>query len=162
MKTKALLVAALGAASLTLSSGALAQQTPGWYVGAEVGQVDLEDAEKDTGFRFLGGYQFNRNLAAEASYNMIYDKEGVEITAWELAGVFSFPVANRLSVLGKLGFAMWEGEVEGAEGADGTDLTYGIGLQYDFSPRLGVRGMWQRYDVEGDADVLSIGVIYRF
>ena len=160
---KVLAAAFLSAASLTLSSGALAQQQDrGLYIGADVGQVDFEGEAKDTGFRFLGGYRFNRTLAAELGYAMLYDKDGVEATAWELVGVASFPIANRFSVFGKLGLAMWEAEGGGVK-EDGTDLTYGVGVQYDLTPRFAIRGQWQRYDVDdADADVLSIGIIYKF
>ena len=157
------LVAMLGAAAMSMSAGAIAQQQPasGWYVGGDVGQLDLEDADKDTAFRILGGYQINRTFAAELGYAMLYDKDNVEVTAWELVGIGSFPLANRFSVFGKLGFAMWEAEFPGGDD-DGTDLTYGIGLQYDVSRNLGLRAQWQRYDVEADADVLSVGLVYRF
>jgi OOP family OmpA-OmpF porin len=157
------LVAMLGAAAMSVSAGAMAQQQPasGWYIGGDIGQLDLEDADKDTAWRILGGYQINRNFAAELGYGMLYDKDDVEVTAWELVGIGSFPLANRFSVFGKLGFAMWEAEFPGGDD-DGTDLTYGIGLQYDVSRNLGLRAQWQRYDVDADADLLSIGLIYRF
>lgn len=156
------LVAALSVAAMTVSAGAMAQQSASkWYLGADVGTTDLEGADDDTALRILGGYQINRTFAAELGYGMLYDKGGVDVTAWELVGIGSFPLGNRFSVFGKLGLAMWEVEA-GAFDDDGTDLTYGIGLQYDLSNRLGLRGQWQRYDVDGDADVLSIGFIYRF
>jgi OOP family OmpA-OmpF porin len=163
------LVAMLGAAAMSVSAGAIAQQQPasGWYVGADIGQLDLEDADKDTAFRFLGGYQINRTFAAELGYGMLYDKGDVEVTAWELVGLAKMPIGTNFSVFGKLGFAMWEAEQRnvpffGTIKDDGTDLTFGIGLQYDVSRNLGVRAQWQRYDVDADADLLSIGLIYRF
>jgi hypothetical protein len=77
-------------------------------------------------------------------------------------GVGSFPIANRLSVFGKLGFAMTTVEAAGVDDDD-TDLTFGVGLQYDLTPKFGIRGQWQRYQGEGDdADVMSVGIIYRF
>ena len=161
MKTKAWLAAVLGAASLTLSSGALAQQSTGWYVGADIGNAEINNGPDDTAWRLVGGYQFNRNLAAEVGYSSLLDKDGVEATALELVAVGMFPIANRFSVFGKVGFA--NVEVESAAGSDDkTELTYGVGVQYDFSPRLGLRGQWQRYDTENEVDVLSVGVVYKF
>lgn len=164
------LVAMLGASALAMSGGAMAQQKmqdTGWYVGADVGTTDLDGADDDTGLRILGGYNINRNFAAELGYSMLYDKGGVEVTAWELVGIGKYPVSNNFSIFGKLGFAMWEAEANlgpfGRVKDDGTDLTFGLGVQYDLSRNFGVRGQWQTYDVgDGDADVLSIGVIYRF
>jgi OmpA-OmpF porin, OOP family len=161
------LIAVLSAAAMTVSAGALAQQSrmSGWYVGGDIGKVDF-GSEDDTGFRILGGYQLNRNFAAELGYGMLFDKGGAEVTTWELVGIGSYPLANNFSIFGKLGFAMWETEVSVLGltlKEDGTDLTYGFGVQYDVNPRLAIRGQWQRYDVDPDeADMFSIGLIYRF
>jgi hypothetical protein len=35
-------------------------------------------------------------------------------------------------------------------------------LQYDFSPKVGARLQWQRYDTSSEIDVVSVGVHYRF
>jgi len=42
------------------------------------------------------------------------------------------------------------------------ELTYGAGLQYDFTRRIALRDQWQRYDTEEKIDLLSIGVIVQF
>ena len=167
------LVAMLGAAAMTMSAGAIAQKqsaTTGWYIGGDFGQTDVEDIDEDTSWKILGGYQINRTFAVELGYANLFDKSisgvDVEVTAWDLVGVASFPLGDKFSVFGKLGFAMWDAEASlpgfGSVSDDGTDLTFGVGLQYDVSRNLGIRGQWQRYDVEGDADLLSIGLIYRF
>jgi OmpA-OmpF porin, OOP family len=161
---KKLVATAVLAAAMALPTFASAQARgadTGFYVGGDVGQLDLDGADKDTGFRILGGYQINRNFSAELGYSMLYDKDDVDVSAWELVGVGKLPLNNNFSLIGKLGFAMWEVEAFG-EKADGTDLTYAVGVQYDVSRNLGIRAQWQRYDVEGDADLLSVGLVYRF
>ena len=157
------LVTMLGAAAMGMSGAAMAQQPmSGWYVGGDIAKVEVE-SEDDTGFRILGGYEINRTFAAELGYTSLFDKDGVEVTAFELVGIGKFPVANSFSVFGKLGLAMWDAEIDGVGSDDGTDLTYGVGVQYDLTSRLGIRGQLQWYDVdEADADVISVGVIYRF
>lgn len=158
--TKKWLVAMLGSAAMTLSAGALAQQAavPGFYIGAEVGQADVGSTE-DTAFKLIGGYQFHRNIAAEIGYGMLVDKGGLEVTSLEVVAVGIFPVMDRLSVIGKLGFA----NVDFTPGGDSTDLTYGVGLQYDITRNLGARAQWQRYDSDPrEVDLLSIGIVYRF
>jgi OmpA-OmpF porin, OOP family len=157
------LTAMLGAAAMTMSVGALAQQPmPGWYVGGDFGKFDIED-EDDTAWRIVGGYQINRTFAAELGYSTLFDKSGVEVTAWELVGIASFPVANKLSIFGKLGFAMWEADAGSFGSTDGTDLTFGAGVQYDITPKLGIRGQWQRYDIDdSDGDLFTVGLIYKF
>jgi OOP family OmpA-OmpF porin len=168
------LVAMLGAMAMAMSAGAMAQQKmqdTGWYIGADFGQTDLEDIDEDTTWKILGGYKINRTFAVELGYATLFDKSvsgiGVDVTAWDLVGVASFPIADKFSVFGKLGFAMWEAEATSVPGFgtvedDGTDLTFGIGLQYDVSRNLGIRAQWQRYDVDADADLMSIGLVYRF
>jgi OOP family OmpA-OmpF porin len=153
-------VAVIGAAALALSSAASAQQLTGFYAGAEFGQADF-GSDDDTAVKILGGYQVNRNFAAEVGYSMLYDKGGSEVTALEVVGIGLFPVANQLSIYGKLGFA--NVDVETPAGSDDkTELTWGLGVQYDVSARLGVRAGWQRYETDEEVDLLSIGVVYRF
>jgi OOP family OmpA-OmpF porin len=157
------LVAMLGAAAMSVSAGAMAQQqTSGWYVGGDIGNADF-GTEDDTAFRVLGGYQFNRNLAAEVGYGMLFDKGGVDVTSLDVVGVGSFPLGNKFSLFGKLGIAMWEVDAGPFGSEDGNDLTYAIGLQYDISRNLALRGQWQSYDTDPEeVDVLTIGFIYRF
>jgi len=157
------IVSMLGAAALAVSAGAYAQQpaTTGFYIGAEVGNTDLDGADDDIGFKLLGGYQFHRNIAAELGYGMLYDKGGAEVTAIELVAVGMFPIANQLSIIGKLGFANVDVEVAGASD-DKTELTWGLGVQYDLSRNLGLRALWQRYETDNSVDFLALGVTWKF
>jgi OOP family OmpA-OmpF porin len=199
MSLKKTTIAALVAASgLALSSGAFAQAKPadtGFYIGASVGQstadcdtsgTGLSCDDKDTAYKVFGGYKFNRNLAVEAGYTPLGEVTAsgggvnitAEATAWELVGVGMFPLGNNFSVYGKLGLYSGELEVSSNIGASGdkttTDLTYGLGVQFDFTRNLGIRGEWQRYsgiktpstavtdEDDTDVDVLSIGVLWKF
>lgn len=161
MSNKGFIAAMLGAAAMAMSAGALAQQQQqGWYAGIEVGNAEVGNTD-DTSFKILGGYQISRALAAEVGYGRLIDKGNVEANALELVGVGSFPVGNQFSLFGKLGVANIEVDVPGRS-EDKTELTYGLGAQYDFTPKLGLRGQWQRYDTNEEVDVLSVGIIYRF
>jgi len=129
--------------------------------------------QQDTAWKIFGGYQFNRHLAAEIGYHALGEASApgstLERKAWEAVGVASWPFNDRFSVFGKLG--AYNGKLE-ARGNDEskTDATYGVGLRYDFTPHIGVRGEWQRYGKLGgdrgipetDVDVLSVGLVYRF
>ena len=165
--TKKWLVSILGAGALAVSGGAFAQAStsmspvPAFYIGAEIGQADTGD-EDDIGYKFLGGYQFSRNLAAEVAYGFLLDKNDVEITALELVAVGLWPIGNNFSLLGKLGFANWE--VDSPVGAqDGTDITWALGGQFDFARNLAFRFTWQRYETEPDeTDFFNVGVIWKF
>ncbi len=172
------------AVSALAFAGAAAAQQPSLssvYIGGTIGQAEYKDGcsgiadcdEKDTAWRILGGYQFNRYFAAELGYHNLGEASApagaTEGTAWELVGIGSYPIVDKLSVYGKLG--LYRGELEGPAGEEtNNDLTYGVGLQYDFLKNVGVRGEWQRYNKMGggsgipetDVDVVSIGVVYRF
>lgn len=172
----------LAVAALSFAGGALAQQPSlsSAYVGGTLGQSEYKDGcngvsdcdKKDTAWRILGGYQFNRYFAAELGYHDLGEASAstgaTEGTAWELVGIGSYPVIDKLSVYGKLGLYRGELEAPGAKETN-SDLTYGLGVQYDVIKNVGLRGEWQRYNkmgggnlVETDVDVLSIGAIYRF
>ena len=156
------LVSMLGAAAMTVSAGALAQSAmTGFYIGAEVGQTKVDDADNDIGFKLLGGYRFHPNIAAEVGYGMLYDKDDVEVTALEFVAVGMFPVANQLSILGKLGLANVEVDTSGGS-EDKTELTWGLGVQFDVNRNLGVRALWQRYETEDAVDYLAIGATWKF
>jgi OOP family OmpA-OmpF porin len=194
MKTKALIaVAALGAAAFSLPATAQMSMSSA-YIGGGIGQSKFKDAcsgsftgvscdDKDTAFKIFGGYQFNKNIAAEVGYTDLGKAKasgaGVtaeqKATAWELSALGSFPVWQQLSILGRLGLYYGEGKVD-APGVSGkkntTDLTYGLGVGYDFTRNLGVRGEWQRYakvkfeaggtSGDADVDVLGVSVLWRF
>jgi len=153
-------VSMLGAAAMAVSAGAIAQQpaTTGFYIGAEVGNTDVGGADDDIGFKILGGYQFHRNIAAELGYGLMYDKSGVEVKALEAVAVGMFPIANQFSIIGKLGLA----NIDVNPGDDKTELTWGLGVQYDFSRNLGVRALWQRYETDEAIDFLAVGVTWKF
>ena len=153
-------VSMLGAAAMAVSAGAIAQQpaTTGFYIGAEVGNTDVGGADDDIGFKILGGYQFHRNIAAELGYGLMYDKSGVEVKALEAVAVGMFPIANQFSIIGKLGLA----NIDVNPGDDKTELTWGLGVQYDFSRNLGVRALWQRYETDDAVDFLAVGVTWKF
>lgn len=172
----------LAVAALVFAGGAFAQQ-PGLssvYLGATLGQAEYKDGcnglsdcdEKDTAWRLLGGYRFNQYFAAELGYHDLGEVSAsgatVEGNAWELVGIAAYPVIDKLSVYGKLGG--YRGELKATGGKEtNTDLTYGLGLQYDVIRNVGIRGEWQRYNKMGggnvqetDVDVLSLGAVYRF
>ena len=154
--------ATLAAAGLIAATGAAAQQNVdrGFYAGAELGSARFA-GDDDTAFKLLGGYRFHRNVAAEGAWSQLFDKNGAEITAFELVAIGAFPVAERLAIIGKVGLA--NAYIESAAiDQEKVELTYGAGVQYDFTRRLAVRGQWQRYDTEEKIDLLSIGVIVRF
>jgi OOP family OmpA-OmpF porin len=189
MRNKSL-IAAVGLTAAAFALPAAAQMnTSAFYVGATVGQSKFKDSctglpagvscdEKDTAWRILGGYQINRNFAAELGYHNFGETKAsgggvtasVKASVWELVGVGLFPVANQFGIYGKLGAHHGEAELTSNVGVSGKDTgngwTFGGGVQWDVMPALGLRAEWQRYRKIGgednDLDVLSLGGIWRF
>lgn len=138
---------------------------------------------KDTAYKLFGGYMFNRNFGGELSYVRLGDVSysgtfggapvtggKVETSGFNVSAIGAFPVNPAFSVFGKIGFFMWDAEASDVTGGvpfsaktDGTDLTFGIGASYSFTRNLGVRAEWERLKFEdADADVMSVGLVYRF
>jgi OOP family OmpA-OmpF porin len=178
-------LAILGMASAMAFAGPALAQDTGFYGGLSFGQssadVDCSGLpqcdDSDTAWRILGGYRFNRNLAVELGYTDFGEVSAgdggannvtAEATAFELVAVGSLPLSNEFSVYGKIGMFRWDvdatgtGVFAGSESDSGTDVTFGVGVQYDFTRQLGLRGEWQRYSADEDIDVISIGVVFRF
>lgn len=184
------------ASAITFVGPAFAQDT-GFYIGGALGQakvdVDCTGAtscdDKDTSWRIFGGYQFNRNFAIEAGYIDFGEASASgptppfgttsvtqEATAFDVVAVGMLPLMDRFSVFGKLGFYRADTDVSVtntvlgsvSESDSNTDLTFGVGVRYDFTRNLAVRAEWQRYsdvgisDLESDVDVFSLGVLWRF
>ncbi|HET9403218.1 MAG TPA: outer membrane beta-barrel protein [Burkholderiales bacterium] len=163
--TKKWLVSILGAAAVAVSGGAFAQmstpEVPPFYVGAEVGRGDF-GSEDDIGYKILGGYRFHRTFAAELAYGFLFDKHDTEVTALELVAVGMWPLGNNFAILGKLGFANWEVDGPGVN-RDGTEVTWAVGAQFDFSRNLAFRATWQRYETDPEStDFLNVGVLWKF
>jgi OOP family OmpA-OmpF porin len=180
------------------AAGPAAAQDRGIYLGGSWGQAEYADTcddlalisgctDNDNGFRFFAGYQFNRNFGLELGYADLGvvraegtflgtpTRFGAETTGFDLTGVLSFTLVDRLSLFGRLGAYRMRTEVDlnfgGAESRDGETnggLTYGLGLGYELGI-LGVRLEWQRYDNVGGGstgedtvDFFSLGALIRF
>ena len=180
MKIKrAIALTALVAAAAGISPLAVAQDS-GWYIGAMAGQSNFKDCtapncdDSDTALGIFGGYQFHKNFAAELGYTDLGKASApgfadAEASGFELVGVGSFPLTERFSLYGKLGFFRWDVD-SGGQSDSGTDLTYALGVQWNFTKRLGFRAQYQVYKDVGDSattgstdvDVLGVGVVFKF
>jgi OOP family OmpA-OmpF porin len=91
----------------------------------------------------------------------------VETSALAIAGKGTVPLGNNFALFGKLGLAFWDAEASAAGfnsiEDDGTDLTYGLGVELSLSEVMGIRGEWERLDADGDdLDLLSVSAVLRF
>ena len=76
------------------------------------------------------------------------------------------PLGENFSLFGKLGVQQDEPRLNLGLPANGTDLTYGLGLKYQLTNDLGLRFEWQRFnggsEFGNDDDILSGGLRLSF
>jgi OmpA-OmpF porin, OOP family len=144
--------------------------------------IDVDDS--DTGFKIFGGYSFNNNFAVELSYFDLGEVNGafnepfvgnvsfdVGISGFNASAVGRLPVSDTFSLFGKLGFASYDvdghvsiaGVGSGSDSSSETDLSYGVGAALSFGGQWEARIEYEAIDVDsGDANMLSVGAMYRF
>lgn len=158
------------------------------YTDINAGSISGAKDEKDTAWKFFGGYQFNRYLGVEGGYvdlgkaSVSGTSGGIPAAAtldskvWQAAAVGSLPLGQQFALTGKLGVARADTDVGGNIGAmpigttdHNTAPTYGLGMRYDINSKIGVRAEWERFRLGGgsfagksDADLFSVNALYRF
>lgn len=175
-KTPILAASVLALALGTLSLGAQAAEPTGFYAGAGVGQAMVDESfvdDEDVGYQVFGGYQFNSYFGVEAAYTDFgaVDLSGnvgkLEADTWSLVAVGTLPFTDKFSGYAKAGFHSWDAEVSapgiGRADDDGTDPTYGLGLQYRFNDTVALRGEYSRFELDDvDVDLAQVQVRFDF
>jgi OOP family OmpA-OmpF porin len=159
-------------------------------LGAGNGARLQGNERQDTAYKLFGGYQFNRNFAIEGGYfnlgkftyqsaaapgstlNGVYEVEGLNL---DLIG--TLPLSERFSVFGRIGAqyantrdafsgtGTLRPPLSGASKRD-TNLKVGLGMQYEISPSMQLRGEAERYrindafDNRGDVNVFSLSLVF--
>lgn len=191
MKSKAVLAVFSFAAALALSLPAKAQTSTGaFYAGGTLGSSTNSEFCNQLGptcidqrgtWRILGGYQFNRYFAVEAGFhNLGVSRDddpaaprSARATAAEFVGILSIPVGRDFAVYGKAG--AYRGKLNGSVTGvtfkeSNTDVTYGLGLQWNYFEPVSLRAELQRYPRMGGRTagpetniyVWSLGAIFKF
>jgi len=188
--TRALCAAAL-VSLLALPGVALSQDIPGWYLGFGIGQSKFKGAcdalsgascdDTNAGGKILGGYQFSKNFDLELAYADLGQAKAtspagsatLRARGFEATGVGMLPLGDSgFSALARGGLFSWKADLNaptGSTDATGTNLTYGLGVKFDFNRDFSARLEWQRYkDVgdqnktgQGDIDFIGASVVYR-
>ncbi|HSN32702.1 MAG TPA: porin family protein [Ideonella sp.] len=172
---RSLLVAA---ASLAAASAFAEGLSVGGSVGGSHWKGDafggVASDSSDTGYKLWLGWGFTPNFGLEAGYVDLGKFSGplgdLKGQGEYLDAVGSVPLGMNISALGRVG--LFSGRLQrdtlGVSDSDrGLSWKAGLGLQYDLSKNLGIRGEWERYrfdalSTKADTDLYSIGVNYRF
>lgn len=161
MKT---LMFAASAALLSVVSVPAVSQAQEVYGTIGYGAVDLEDAADLGAIQGRVGYKFNPYVAVEGEVAFGV-KDDADIELKHQVGAFvvgSAPITPQANVFARVGYSGATIDTPLGE-ADGDGFAYGVGGQYDFTAKDGVRVDWTRHDYdEGAADVLSVSYARKF
>ncbi|MFL6662280.1 MAG: outer membrane beta-barrel protein [Rhizobacter sp.] len=158
---------------------ALSAQAEGLYVGGSLGPTryrgpdigGLSTDRSGTGGKLYGGYEITPNFSVEAGYANLgkasSDAGDVKSHGVYVDAVGKVPLTESFSALGRIGAFNSHTSASNAASDSGTDVKYGLGLQYDFNKQTALRGEWERYrvkafDTKTNADMYTLGVNYRF
>jgi hypothetical protein len=176
MDNRRLLFACTLGLVLSLPTAAFAGSESGFYLGAGLGQTDIEISdfdESDSAYKIFGGYNFGVvpliDLAIEASYVDFGSPEsgpsGVDVTGLNAFGLAGFKMGP-IGLFAKAGMVAWDAELSvGAfrEDENGTDFAYGAGARLQIGS-FAVRAEYEVYEVSDvrDLAMASASLVYTF
>jgi hypothetical protein len=133
--------------------------------------------DDDVGWKVFLGYNFTEHFGLEAAYVDLGDVDfdiaisapipatstaKVEVDGFTIFGIARYPLSEQIELFAKVGGLLWDsdGEVAVITGAatsvvdiddDGFDISFGLGMKYEFTEHFGIRAEWERYaDVTAD------------
>lgn len=176
--------------------GQAAAPGEGWYLGDGIRPATPAEQDTDIGYRNFGGYRFTRHWGVELGYSdlgrgnggaepapYVVEKFGYQTSAWTLAGTGVLPLGEAFSLQGRLGWSMATPDVTLAAPGLGTGalgqglgsalpryrstMLWGVGGQYDWSDRFGLRVDYNNFGQLDDqngtrSDLWSINAVVRF
>lgn len=163
---KSLMIAASAA---LLSVAAIPAVSQAQEVYGTIGYAGVEANDADLGaIQGRLGYRFNPYIGVEgeAAFGVADDTVGgvdVELKHELGAYVVGFlPVTPRADLFARVGYTSAEFDTS-LGGVDNDGAAWGVGGQYHFTDKDGVRLDWTRHDYDGgDSDVWSLGYTRKF
>ena len=159
------------------------------YLGARLGYSYNENScmntkitcDKDeAGYGVFAGYDVNRRVALELSFNDIGDSVAKypgmnldgKLREMDLAVKLSYPLYSQARMYGKLGVAYWEGEAVGGPRKlddSGVSPLLGAGVEFPFANNLAARLEYQYIHQVGNREMgeanphfLGVSLIWNF
>jgi len=133
----------------------------------EAGQF-YAGAKLSDGLGVFGGYTIDQNFAAEAEYTDLGSSGYYKSSAIGVSGVYSHPIKQQVSLIGKLGIARAASDyayLGTTYTRTNTSLSFSIGAQYAFNPQAAVQAGFQSYSLAsgvGTADSIYVAGVYKF
>jgi OOP family OmpA-OmpF porin len=161
-------------------------------LGSGLATASITDDNRGIGYKVFGGLKINRNFALEAGYFNLGEfgftattspagtlTGKIKIQGLNLDAVGILPITEKFSAFGRIGaqYAQARGSFAGTgqvvvlkSNPSKSQALYkvGMGVQYDFTESVGLRGEWERYRINdtignrGDIDMLSVGLVFLF
>jgi OOP family OmpA-OmpF porin len=159
----------------------------------DIADLGVKFDDSGTTWKILGGYRFMKYFGAEVEYidggdaeDSFREEEGpyfaeadvtISLSGWNASAVGILPLGEKFSVFGKLGFIMWDADFEAKLDTnvpdvadfsergtdDGTDLSWGLGAEFDFTDNFGVIVEYQSFEIsDTDAALLSASLLWMF
>lgn len=156
---------------------------PGPYVALDVQSWNASSTgglgNPGVGLRIGGGYRFTQNWGVEVNYAQSGKSSSVlgadyKASAFQLAATGTYPINEQFDVYAKLGASANKISASGftLPSSSKTDLLWGIGAQYNFTPNWGARleyeglGKGTGSGNPGGSDfslsTISLGAVYAF
>ncbi len=154
------------------------------YLGASLGTASSEFCtgltncgETNNTWKAYSGVRMTEKVFVEGGYVQFGDQQGLDGTTeltsstkgYTTAGVVTYSVNDQIELFGKAGMWWWKNEQKKASGkvaAEGSDILFGAGANYNLGNNMGVRAEWERYQMSQDnavkqpLDLLSVGVTF--
>jgi OOP family OmpA-OmpF porin len=168
-------------------TGTIGDELRNDLVASGFSSANVSIDESDTGFKLLAGYQINRNFAIEGyyanlgTYTLSVGTTGpavsgngeLEVTGVGVDALGMIPFGRGFSGFGRVGLFRWDsdfsfratgpgGTASSSDSDDGTELKFGVGVQWTLTPNIRLRGEVEHYNFDEAITVLSAGIVFRF
>ncbi|NOX09360.1 MAG: outer membrane beta-barrel protein [Gammaproteobacteria bacterium] len=156
----------------------------GIYVGLSYGQANVDDntvagpvKESGTGWKFSGGHDqlFSEIFGFDTGWVDLGDQNersatkaiDMETEGFYFMGTASHYFNKDVSVFAKGGVIFWDQDLRDTlttrnDSNDGTDLAFGIGMQYGINSVLQLRAEWERYNTAIPVSMFNVGIALKF
>ncbi|WP_444941298.1 outer membrane beta-barrel protein [Microbulbifer sp. ZKSA004] len=145
------------------------------YAGYQLNQFFSVEAGYSHFGKASDTYIHHSAVIAQLDYNIINDKESLDIDSVQINSVFEYPMLDNVTISAYLGLSYtkidstytaymsiadidgnYEGNKSFKSSENDFDLTYGIGVRYDFTNRFSGKLQWKNID----NDVVDISGIH--
>ncbi|MDQ0463907.1 hypothetical protein QO010_001678 [Caulobacter ginsengisoli] len=163
---KTLMIGASVAALLAIAAPVAANAETTWYgnvgyAGISADDVNLGAIQGRIGAQFTPHIGVEGEVAFGVKDDTVLGTDVKLDNEYGIYAVGTLPVNDKFDLLARVGYARAEADVGGTSGSD-DGVAYGVGAQYSFDGKNGVRADYTKYDFLGDADVWSVSYVRKF